>query len=74
MYLNNYSVYVLAFPNNKHYVGATRQKPERRWRNGKGYGKHTRIGKAIVDNVNKNIFTRTENLFVHKKYENMLNL
>lgn len=47
MYLNNYSVYVLTFPNNKHYVGATRQKPERRWRNGKGYGKHTRIGKAI---------------------------
>lgn len=30
--------------------------------------------KRMIDNVNKNIFTRTENLFVHKKYENMLNL
>lgn len=30
--------------------------------------------KRMIDNVNKNIFTRTENLFVHKKYENMLNI
>lgn len=30
--------------------------------------------KRMIDNVNKNIFTRTENLFIHKKYENMLNL
>lgn len=30
--------------------------------------------KRMIDNVNKNIFTKTENLFVHKKYENMLNL
>ena len=30
--------------------------------------------KRMIDNVNKNIFTKTENLFVYKKYENILNL
>ena len=29
--------------------------------------------KRMIDNINKNIFTRTENLFIHKKYKNMLN-
>ena len=28
--------------------------------------------KRMIDNVNKNIFTRTENLFVHNKYKNII--
>lgn len=35
--MNNYIVYKHIFPNNKIYIGLTRQKPERRWRNGDGY-------------------------------------
>ena len=32
-----YCVYKHIFPNNKVYIGVTCQKPEYRWRNGKGY-------------------------------------
>lgn len=28
--------------------------------------------KRMIDNINKNIFTRTENLFIHNKYKNIL--
>lgn len=36
--MNNYSVYVHTFPNNKHYVGLTMQDPYKRWgHNGWGY-------------------------------------
>ena len=35
--MNSYKVYVHIFPNNKRYVGITRQDPQRRWQNGKGY-------------------------------------
>ena len=35
--MNNYVVYVHIFPNNKRYVGITRQDPQRRWQNGNGY-------------------------------------
>ena len=35
---NNYTVYMHVFPNNKVYIGLTRNKPERRWgTNGNGY-------------------------------------
>ena len=34
----NYTVYDLKFPNGKHYIGLTKQKPAARWgRNGSGY-------------------------------------
>ena len=35
--MNDYKVYVHIFPNNKRYVGITKQDPQRRWQNGKGY-------------------------------------
>lgn len=35
--MNKYKVYVHIFPNNKRYVGITRQEPQRRWQNGNGY-------------------------------------
>lgn len=44
---NKYFVYMHIFPNNKKYIGITSQKPERRWNNGKGYKKSTRIYNAI---------------------------
>jgi len=34
---NNYCVYKHTFPNGKVYIGQTKQVPERRWANGKGY-------------------------------------
>lgn len=34
---NNYTVYVHHFPNDKNYVGLTKQKPELRWCHGEGY-------------------------------------
>lgn len=36
---NNYSVYVHIFPNNKYYVGITKQDVNQRWQNGHGYKK-----------------------------------
>lgn len=45
--MNNYCVYKHIFPNNKVYIGITSQKPERRWNNGRGYRKSTRIYNAI---------------------------
>ena len=33
----NYCVYELIFPNGKRYIGLTGQKPESRWKNGRGY-------------------------------------
>lgn len=33
-----YTIYMLIFPDNKKYIGATSLKPENRWRNGKSYG------------------------------------
>ena len=35
--MNNYCVYELVFPNGKRYIGLTGQKPELRWKNGRGY-------------------------------------
>lgn len=35
--ISNYIVYMHIFPNNKVYIGITCQKPQDRWRNGKGY-------------------------------------
>lgn len=35
--MNNYCVYIHIFPNQKTYVGITKQQPEERWHKGKGY-------------------------------------
>lgn len=55
----NYTVYDLKFPNGKHYVGLTKQKPIRRWGcNGSGY-KQQPVYKYIKqygwDNIEHNI-------------------
>lgn len=42
----NYTVYEHIAPNGKRYFGLTSQKPEERWKNGKGY-KGSYFGKAI---------------------------
>ena len=45
---NNYTVYVHKFPNDKYYVGITRQLPEQRWLNGWGYHKQP-VYSAILE-------------------------
>ena len=35
--MHNYYVYELIFPNGKRYIRLTGQKPESRWKNGRGY-------------------------------------
>lgn len=53
--MNNYSVYIHLFPNNKVYIGITKQKPKRRWNNGQGYKNNQYMTNAIMkygwDNV-----------------------
>ena len=44
---NNYYVYKHTFPNNKVYIGITKQKPQNRWDNGKGYKHNNYIKNAI---------------------------
>ena len=46
--MNNYSVYIHLFPNNKVYIGITKQKPEHRWNNGKGYKNNDYLANAIL--------------------------
>lgn len=43
----NYKLYVHIAPNGKKYYGITKQKPERRWQNGKGYDKNKHFASAI---------------------------
>lgn len=43
----SWTVYRHITPNGKSYIGITCRKPERRWRNGKGYDIKTPFGKAI---------------------------
>lgn len=40
-------VYRHISPSNKSYIGITSQEPSKRWRNGVGYDKETKFGKAI---------------------------
>lgn len=42
-----YTVYMHICPNNKKYIGITKQKPEDRWINGKGYKDNNYFYKAI---------------------------
>lgn len=43
----NYKVYMHTTPNNKVYIGITKQPVERRWRNGEAYKYHTYFYRAI---------------------------
>lgn len=43
----NYKLYVHIAPNGKKYYGITKQKPERRWANGKGYEGNQYFTRAI---------------------------
>lgn len=43
-----YYVYKHTFPNNKVYIGITRQEPEKRWKNGLGYNAHQPIMKRAI--------------------------
>ena len=45
--MNNYKVYIHTTPNNKVYIGITKQEPKKRWRYGYGYVKCTYFYKAI---------------------------
>lgn len=45
--MNNYSVYMHVFPNNKIYIGITSNKVNRRWNNGLGYRKNILMFRAI---------------------------
>lgn len=46
--MNNYKLYCLTnITNDKKYIGITRQDINKKWQNGKGYKKPTRIGSAI---------------------------
>ena len=42
-----YTVYMHIFPNSKKYIGITKQKPKKRWNNGKGYKHNNYIQNAI---------------------------
>jgi group I intron endonuclease len=46
--LMNYKVYVHISPDVKYYVGITKQKPNRRWRKGKGYSHNDYFDNAIT--------------------------
>lgn len=50
-----YTVYMHIFPNNKKYIGITKQTPEKRWENGKGYKHNNYIQNAINKYGWKNI-------------------
>lgn len=47
--MNSYSVYKHIFPNNKVYIGITKNEPKKRWKNGYGYStyKKSKIYSAI---------------------------
>ena len=45
--MNNYKVYMHICPNNKKYIGITRQEPEKRWKKGKGYRTQLHFKRAI---------------------------
>ena len=44
---NNYTVYMHICPNNKKYIGITKQEPEKRWKKGKGYRTQKYFKRAI---------------------------
>lgn len=44
---NNYYLYMHIFPNDKRYIGITKQLPKERWKNGSGYSGQTYMYNAI---------------------------
>lgn len=44
---NNYTVYMHISPNNKKYIGVTKNKPEKRWGYGNNYKSSPMFYKAI---------------------------
>lgn len=76
-YGNTYSVYMLIFPDEKRYVGLTRQKPEKRWRCGQGYRNQTLVYKAIQEaggweNVKHEVVAENVSIEVGKEKEKEL--
>lgn len=68
----SYYVYIHTCPNNKRYIGITTQKPEYRWKSGKGYGNQT-FGRAVHkygwDNIDHKVFevdTESEMYYLEK--------
>lgn len=53
--MNNYKVYMHIFPNNKVYIGITKQRLNHRWNNGKGYINNNYMTNAINKYDWKNI-------------------
>lgn len=51
-----YKVYIHTFPNGKHYVGITQQKPEKRWHYGAGYSGQPYVYNAIKKYGWENIY------------------
>lgn len=49
--MKKYIVYCHIFPNGKRYVGITSQKPNERWRNGRGYKGSNAVYNAIKNMV-----------------------
>lgn len=45
---NEYYVYKHTTPNNKVYIGITKQNPNRRWRNGHGYSDSVLFFNTII--------------------------
>lgn len=43
----NYKIYIHLFPHGKRYIGMTRQRPEKRWANGRGYENNKHMINAI---------------------------
>ena len=44
----NYKVYMHICPNNKKYIGITKQQPKKRWQNGNGYKTQNHFYRAIM--------------------------
>lgn len=75
---NNYTVYRHISPSGKQYVGITKQKPERRWRNGEDYSKqpfYNAIKKygwnnikheIIVSGISENAAKKIERFYIAK--------
>lgn len=70
--MNNYCVYKHTFPNNKCYIGITRQNPIKRWKKGNGYYSNPYFYNAIKkigwDNIKHEIlFTNLSKSDAEKK-------
>lgn len=71
--MNKFYVYIHICPNNKRYVGITRQNPKKRWSNGNGYKKNAHFTRAIDkygwDNISHQVIevdTESEMFYLEK--------